>query len=218
MSKIVTIDGPAGSGKSTVAKLLSQKTGIPYLSTGILYRAVGLAALEAEVAPAEGAALNALLANIRVELQPTADRQGFDVVLNGRLRSGDELRSPEASQAASQFSALPSVRRKLFDLQRAAAGPAGVIVDGRDTGTVIFPHADLKVFLAADPKERARRRASELGLPPDDPATLREMLERDQRDAGREAAPLKVPEGAVVIDSTDLSIGQVLGRLLDLLD
>lgn len=217
MSKIITIDGPAGSGKSTVARLLSQKTGIPYLSTGTLYRAVGLAALEAKITPVEGLALDSFLAHVCVELRPKASDQGFDVVLNGQLLSADQLKLPMASQAASQFSVLPAVRKKLLQIQRAVAGPAGVIVDGRDTGTVIFPDADLKIFLVADPMERARRRALELGLPPQDVATLRELLDRDQRDATREAAPLKIPEGAIVIDSTNLTVGQVLEHLLSLL-
>ena len=215
--KVITIDGPAGSGKSTVAQALSRRLGIPYLSTGLLYRALALAALRAKLKPESSQGLLDFLAQLRLRLTPTDDRSGFVIWLDDRPCTERDMKTPEVSQSSSEFSVLPEVRAKLLDLQRSAARPAGVIVDGRDTGSVVFPQADLKVYLKADAGERARRRARELGLPETDAATLAEIEARDSRDSHRSAAPLVVPASATVIDSTDRTVEQVVDDLLQLL-
>ena len=214
---VVAIDGPAGAGKSTVARRVADALELGYLDTGALYRAVALAAIEGETALDDAAALADLAAGLDVEM-PAGSRR---IVLAGRDVS-DVIRTPQISQAASRVSALPAVRSALVELQRSAARPPGTVAEGRDMGTVIFPQADLKVFLDADPDERARRRTEELrdrtGAERDGTGDLenvkRDMAERDRRDRTREVAPLEAAPDAVVIDSTPLAIDEVVETIV----
>lgn len=213
---IIAIDGPAGAGKSTTARAVARELGFSYLDSGALYRCVALAALRAGVAPDDEAAMSALVGALKVER--TEDGQGF--LLDGRDVS-QAIRAPEVSQVASKSSALRSVRRALLDWQRSAVSAPGTVVEGRDIGTVVFPAADLKIFLDADPDERARRRSAELvDTHNTDSETASvgkvkaEMAERDLRDSTRKVAPLSVASDAVVIDTTGLNLQQVVARIV----
>jgi len=209
---IVAIDGPAGAGKSTTAQRVAEALGFSYLDSGALYRCVALAAVDAGVSPADDEAMAALVSSLRVE--PTAAGRGF--LLGGRDVS-EAIRAPEVSQAASKSSACPSVRRALLAWQREGVRPPGTVVEGRDIGTVVFPAADLKIFLDADPDERARRRSAELlktrGADAASAAVGKvkeEMAERDLRDTTRKVAPLVAAPDAVVIDTTHAALEQVV--------
>ena len=186
---VVTIDGPAGAGKSTTSRAVAERLGLHYLDSGALYRAVGLAALDAGIDPSDDAALAGLLASVRIV---AGEREGT-VEIDGRLCER-ELRTPAVSQAASKASAQPSVRDALLGLQRAARRPPGTVAEGRDMGTVVFPDADLKVFLDADDDERARRRTAELvgQVPDDELAEVRaQMAEKNARSAPRAEQPVQ---------------------------
>lgn len=186
---IVAIDGPAGAGKSTVARATARALGFRHLDTGAMYRAAALAD-------------DPVAARIRLE--------GGRVLVDGRDVTA-EIRTPEASERASIVSARPEVRAALVAQQRAAMASGDWVAEGRDVGTVVAPDAELKVFLTAAPGERARRRAAELGL---DPATvLADQALRDQRDASREASPLRPADGAVELDTTGLTIDEVVRRI-----
>lgn len=210
---VLAIDGPAGAGKSTTARAVATALGFAYLDSGALYRCVALAALEAGVSPEDDAALGALAATLDI-------RQSVDgrFTLNDRDVTG-LIRSPEVSQAASKSSACPSVRAALVDIQRGAIAPPGTVAEGRDIGTVIFPEADLKVFLDAEPPERTRRRTLELeakAAPAEAIARVgREIEERDRRDSTRAVAPLAKARDALVIDTTFLSFDEVVARIVD---
>jgi cytidylate kinase len=208
---VVAIDGPSGAGKSTVARRVAERLGLRYLDTGALYRAVGLAALEAGISPTDAGALEPLLARIRIAL-------GEDgrVLLDGRDVAA-LIRTQEVGEAASKVSSLGAVRAALIDLQRAAACPPGAVAEGRDMGTVVFPDADLKVFLDADVDERARRRALELqgrGHAVAAADVRAEISERDLRDSTRSVAPLRVAPGSLVLDSTALTVDDVVARIV----
>jgi len=189
---IVAIDGPAGAGKSTVARATARALGFRYLDTGAMYRAAGLA--EDPVA-----------ADIRLE--------DGRVLLDGRDVT-DEIRTPEASERASIVAARPEVRAAMVAKQRAMLASGDWVAEGRDIGTVVAPDAELKVFLTADPRERARRRAAELGLDPD--AVLREQVLRDERDRTRAASPLVPAPDAIELDTTGLTIDEVVARIAEL--
>ncbi|HEV2974657.1 MAG TPA: (d)CMP kinase [Solirubrobacteraceae bacterium] len=196
---LVAIDGPAGAGKSTVARELAHELGYVYLDSGAMYRCVALLTLSA---PAREAAELARAA--RIELR------GGRTLLNGRDVS-EEIRTPAVSQAASRVAGDPGVRAALVAKQRALLGAGDWVAEGRDIGTVVAPDAELKVFLTASAQERARRRAAELG---DDPAdVLAEQAQRDERDIEREHSPLRAADGAVTIDTTGLDVGRVVARL-----
>lgn len=208
---ILAIDGPAGAGKSTTARAVAKALGFAYLDSGALYRCVALAALEAGISPDDDEALGALARGLHI-------RQTLDgrFELNGRDVSG-LIRSPEVSQAASRSSACPQVRAALVDIQRDAVLAPGTVAEGRDIGTVIFPDADLKIFLDADPAERAKRRTLEMearSAPADAIARVREeMAERDRRDSTRAVAPLAKAADAIVVDSTLLGFDDVVSRI-----
>jgi cytidylate kinase len=196
---LVAIDGPAGAGKSTVARELAHELGYVYLDSGAMYRCVALLTLSA---PAREAAELARAA--RIELR------GGRTLLNGRDVS-EEIRTPAVSQAASRVAGDPGVRAALVAKQRALLGAGDWVAEGRDIGTVVAPDAELKVYLTASAQERARRRAAELG---DDPAdVLAEQAQRDERDIEREHSPLRAADGAVTIDTTGLDVGRVVARL-----
>ena len=211
---VIAIDGPAAAGKSTAGKALAGRLGYRFIDTGALYRAVAWLADRRGDAEASPAAIGALAraADIRLEGDPERPR----VVVDGRDVAG-EIRSERISQLSSRLSALPEERAALLELQRRIGAAGGVVRDGRDIGTVVFPEAQVKFFVSASPEARARRRHAELlarGLPSDEARVLAELRERDTRDAGRDVAPLKAADDAVVIDTTDLTPEQVLNRML----
>lgn len=215
---IVAVDGPAGAGKSTVARALARRLGVSYIDTGAMYRAVGLLAVRAgfdtNLRVEDAAALRALILEHRIELEPGSN--GPRVLVDGEDVT-ESIRSPSASTMASAVSAVPAVRRALVPVQRRMAREGGGVMEGRDIGTVVFPDATLKVFLTADPDERVRRRWRELsgrGITMT-PAQVREEQDaRDERDSSREDSPLRVADGAVVIDSTDRTVEQVVDAIL----
>ena len=198
----VAIDGPAGAGKSTVARGAAAKLGFIYVDTGALYRAVGVYALGKDLDTKDAEAVASVLPEITVELKFIDGVQ--HVFLNGKDVSV-EIRTPDASMAASNVSAIPAVRSFLFDLQRDIASKNNCIMDGRDIGTVVLPHAQVKIFLTADPEERAMRRYKELivkdpGVKYED--VLADLKVRDYQDSHREIAPLKPAEDSVVYNTT----------------
>jgi len=210
---VVTIDGPAGAGKSTAARLLAERLGYSLLDTGAIYRAVALSARHQNIPWEDGPRLGTLALGLPIRFQ---FQDGVNRVLVGDADLTTAIRAPEISDGASRVSALPEVRAGLLELQRRLAAQGGVVVEGRDVGTVVFPQAGAKFFLTATAVERARRRTAELratGRPADEQAVLAEILVRDDRDTNRAVAPLRKAEYAVEIDSDGMSIEQVVDRL-----
>lgn len=210
---VVTIDGPAGAGKSTVAKQLARRLDYRLLDTGAIYRAVALVAKRRGVSWSDAEACAAIARDLDISYQFIGDKN--HVFVAGEDVSA-AIRTPEVSQGASQVSAHPPVRAALLDLQRRLAAGGGLVVEGRDTGTVVFPDAEAKFFLTATAEERARRRVAELaatGATVNYEQTLREISERDQRDASRDVAPMKPADDAVLIDSSTQTIEQVVDSL-----
>jgi CMP/dCMP kinase len=212
---LVAIDGPAGAGKSTVAKALARELGFTYLDSGAMYRCVALAALErgGGALPQRAGALGELARAVTIELDGAVSGVGGRVLLDGREVT-DAIRAPEVSEAASLVAADPAVRQALVAKQRALIARGDWVAEGRDIGTVVAPDAALKVFLTADPSERARRRAGELGA--DVGVVLAEQAMRDERDSTREHSPLRPAAGAVTLDTTGLSVEQVVERVAGL--
>ena len=211
MDRIVTIDGPSGSGKGTIARLLADRLGWHCLDSGALYRLVGVAADRAGVSFDDTAALAAIARDL------PAVFDGDRVLLDGEDVSS-LIRTEQAGGLASRVAAVPAVREALLDWQRAQARAPGLVADGRDMGTVVFPAAPVKVFLTASPEERARRRHNQLlekGFAANLSNLVAEIRERDERDRNRAVAPLKAPAAALEIESTALSIEEVLDRVLD---
>lgn len=208
---IVTIDGPAGAGKSSAARALAQQLGFEFLDTGAMYRAVALAVLRAAINPRDEPAVAQRVAGLTLEM-----RDG-QVVLDGTDVSG-QIRTPEVTAASSTIAASPSVRRRLSELQRAIAVGRDMVCEGRDQGTVVFPDAGRKFFLIADENERARRRAAELAARGESVAVQDILLaqqERDQRDSQRDIAPMVPAADAIILDSTGLTLTQVVQRMED---
>lgn len=215
--EILTIDGPSGSGKGTISRLVAKRLGWHYLDSGALYRAVGVAAGWADLDLADPAALVRCAFDTRIGFVERDDGE-LRVIVND-LDATDELRTETAGAAASAIAAVPEVRAALRDRQRAFRRPPGLVADGRDMGTVIFPDARYKVFLTASPEERAQRRYKQLkdkGVSVILDDLLREILARDARDANRAVAPLRPAEDAVCIDTTGLGIEAVVERVLAL--
>lgn len=210
----IAIDGPSGAGKSTAAKLLSKKLGFLYIDTGALYRAIGLYCLRSGVKNLRcGELVEPKLKEIRIELKFIDGVQR--VLLNGEDVS-DQIRTPAVSMAASDVSPIPNVRAFLLELQRGIARENHVIMDGRDIGTVILPHAQVKFFLSASIEARACRRTKELkerGVPAEYETVLAEMAQRDKNDSSREIAPLKAAADAVLIDNSELSLEETVARM-----
>ena len=218
---VIAIDGPAGAGKSTVAQRVAERLGFLLVDTGALYRAVALAAQEAGVDWNDEAALGELASGLELEFQRVPG-EGNDapphLFLNGRDRSED-IRTPEISLGASEVSKHPSVRRTLLSLQRRLGAEGGVVLEGRDIGTVVFPDAELKVFLTASPESRATRRVSDLaerGIVADFGQTLADIQLRDERDANRPVSPLRAASDAVTLDTTHLDVDSVVEQLAEL--
>lgn len=211
---VVAIDGPAGAGKSTAARLLAQRLGFVLVDTGALYRGAALAALERGVDWEDGAALGTLIDTLDLTFERDADGTAR-LVIDGIDRSGD-LRTPTISTGASRVSRHAEVRAALLGLQRKLGAAGGVVLEGRDIGTVVFPDAEVKVFLTASDEARAARRFEELegaGHSVDRACVLADMRERDRLDSERDIAPLRAADDATVLDTSDLDLEQVLERL-----
>lgn len=209
---IITIDGPAGAGKSTLAKALAKELGYKYLDTGAMYRAVAFMAIKKGIASEDAQGLSELIRMVQLEV----DDQGR-IKVNGQDLT-DDIRDEGIGMMASLISQKKEVREALWAIQRKIGEKGGVVAEGRDTGTVVFPQADVKFYLDASPEERARRRFLDL-LNKGKVVSFEEVLEdvkrRDHQDTNRSLAPLKVPEGAFYIDSTGLSISEVLSIMLE---
>ncbi len=213
----VAIDGPAGAGKSTIAKLAAKKLNFIYVDTGALYRTLGLAGAESKADIHDDSQLEKLLQSSRVELKYSSSEQR--VLLNGEDVS-EKIRSSEMGAAASEISAIPRVREHLLDMQRDMAKSNNVIMDGRDIGTVVLPNADVKIFLTASPECRARRRLRDLeekGEAVDYDEVLQMIIKRDYQDSHRETAPLKPADDSILIDTTELDLEQSADKIISVI-
>ena len=206
----MAIDGPAGAGKSTLARRIAAKLGYVYIDSGAMYRAVALWALRANVALSDMHRLEQLANAADIEFVP-----GDSVILLNGEDVSEALRRPEISQAASEVSLVPAVRRALVEKQRELGQKTSVVMEGRDIGSVVFPDATVKIFLDAQPEERATRRAKESSLPPD--VVGQQLAERDQRDRMRAQSPLVQAPDAVYVDTTGRSIEEVEAALLKII-
>jgi cytidylate kinase len=216
-SPIVAIDGPAGAGKSTVARRLAETMGFVLVDTGALYRGVALAARRAGVPWDDGARVGALAQSLvaREGLRLERSEDGLRVRLDGEDVS-EAIRTPELGMGASQVSAHPAVRDALLEMQRQAGRPGGVVLEGRDIGTVVFPDADVKFFLTARPEVRAKRRFDELlakGSRVSFEETLADVRRRDEQDTTRAVAPLRQAPDAVLVDSSEMGIDETVGKM-----
>ena len=212
----VAIDGPSGAGKSTMAKRVAEALNFLYVDTGAIYRTVGLSVLRSEADPENGEQVTALLPGLHMDMN-----YGEDGLQHMYLNGEDvtrEIRMPVISMYASKVSALPTVRAFLLQKQRDLAATRNVIMDGRDIGTVVLPDADVKIFLTASPEERARRRFAELverGTETTYEEVLSDILQRDQNDTTRAAAPLRQAEDAILVDTTGISLEDSYALLLE---
>ena len=215
-SLVIAIDGPAGAGKSTVAQKVAESLGLNYVDSGATYRAAALKVLQSGISPDDEQAVARLIA--QTDIRITTEGLHFRVLLDGQDVM-EEIRTPEVTLAAAKVSRLPEVRTKLVAVQRSCAVGRGVVMEGRDIGTVVFPDAALKVFLRADPVERARRRLkqdSKKGRSATLEQTADEIARRDKLDAERKISPLVAAADAYQIDSTNLLAGQVVEQILEL--
>ncbi len=213
---IIAIDGPAGAGKSTVGRRLAQALGLRYVDTGAMYRAVGVLAAERRLDLGDANALAALCDELDFSFE---ERPEGIHCLVGRRNLSQLIRTAEAGQLASRVSVVPAVRERLTAQQRAMGEGHGVVMEGRDIGTVVFPHATVKVFLTASPEERARRRRADLaghGENADLTEVRRDIAERDQRDQNRSCSPLQPAEDALMIDTTRDGVDTVVNRVLEI--
>jgi cytidylate kinase len=214
---VLTIDGPSGSGKGTVARQVADRLGWHLLDSGALYRLVALAARNRSILLDDESAVARIAQQLDVRFG--ADAAGEEQIWLAAEEVSAQIRTEQAGEGASKVAALPAVRTALMDRQRSFATPPGLVADGRDMGTVIFPAAQLKIFLTASPAERAQRRYKQLkdkGLDANLAALSLEIAERDRRDASRPIAPLRPADDAHVIDSTSMSIDAVVARVLEL--
>lgn len=211
-SLVIAVDGTSGSGKSSTSRGVADRLGLRYLDTGAMFRAMTWWLLQEGIDVSDVAAVAAAAGGPRIEsgtdpLGPTITVDGVDVSV--------EIRGDDVNAAVSPVSAVPEVRARLLDLQREVIGSGGIVVEGRDIGSVVWPQAELKVYLSADPDARAARRAAEEGGS-DVALTQESLLERDRIDSGRATAPLTMADGAVHVDSTHLSLVQVIDRIVEL--
>jgi len=214
---IIAIDGPSGAGKSTLGRRLARELGLLYVDTGAMYRAAALAVVRANVNATDADEVARIAAGARIEL--AGDPDSLRVLLDGRDVSA-EIRSEQITRLSSVISAIPAVRRNLVRRQREMSAQGGVVLDGRDIGTVVFPSADVKFFLTAVPEARARRRFDEDHRTEPDLTfqdTLADINTRDERDSTRADSPLAIAEDAIVIDTTELDIEQVFARMLEVI-
>ena len=219
IAKIIAIDGPAGSGKSTLGEKLAKRLGYLYFDTGVMYRAVTLAALEREIAIDDEEAVTSLTNQIQMDVRPPSklDGRAYDVIVDGQDVTW-AIRRSDVEANVSQVSAYPGVRRALAAAQRRIGLRGEVVMVGRDIGTVVLPEADLKIYLDASIEERARRRYKEMrgrGIPAQQQAVLEAMLVRDQIDSTRQMSPLRAALDAIVLDSDHLDEEQVLARVME---
>lgn len=216
-ASVITIDGPSGSGKGTVSRLLAQQLGWSILDSGAIYRVLALAAMHHNIEPQDEEALIPLAAHLDVQFVVENPAENAKIILEGEDVS-NAIRNEDVGGVASQVASLPRVREALLRRQRAFKQAPGLVADGRDMGTVVFPSAEVKVFLTASAEERAERRYKELKEKGEDvtiPRLLAAIKERDDRDMNRAVAPLKPAEDALILDSTVLDINQVLDKVLE---
>lgn len=222
LPRVIAIDGPSAAGKSTVGTLLAQRLGYPFLDTGAMYRAVTWAALRHGIDLGDEMALGQLAHSLRMEVRPPAagSLEPCTILVEGEDVTAD-LRRPEVEAAVSLVSRMPAVRRAMVRLQRKLAGRQAVVMAGRDIGTVVLPAADLKVYLDASLRERARRRHQELkglGLEVTEDEVRRDLRRRDTIDSQRSTSPLRPAEDAIVIDTDDLTLEAVVERIIELVE
>jgi cytidylate kinase len=211
---IIAIDGPSGAGKSTLGRMIARELGLLYIDTGAMYRAAALAVRESNVRTTDAVAVADVVKRANINLE--GDPDSLQVILNGRDVS-EEIRSEQVSHTASVISVIPEVRETLVNRQREMGARGGVVLDGRDISTIVFPGADVKFYLTAVPEERAHRRYEENRLKQRDVTfeeTLADINTRDQRDSTRATSPLAIAEDAIVIDSTELSVQEVFERMM----
>ncbi len=213
----IAIDGPAGAGKSTISKETAKRLGFIYIDTGAMYRSVGLAALNAGVSTTDEEELGKIISDIDISIKNVDNTQRF--YLCGEDVT-EKIREPEVSVAASNVAVVPAVRLKLVELQRRMAENADVLMDGRDIGTYVLPNAELKIFLTASVDERARRRYEELcskNVKTTLEAVKNDIIYRDKNDSEREFAPLKPAPDSVLLDTTDMTVEEVINKILNLI-
>ena len=207
------IDGPAGAGKSTIARIAAKELGFIYIDTGAMYRSIGLACMKSNIDVNDAEAVKSILPQTEISIVFKDGEQ--HILLNGKDVS-DEIRTEKVSMSASSVSAIPAVRSFLLELQRSFAKENNVIMDGRDIGTVVLPDAQVKIFLTASPESRARRRTDQLaekGIEADYKAVLEDIIKRDYNDTHRETAPLKAADDAVLVDTTELTLEQSIAAI-----
>ena len=215
MSFIVAIDGPAGAGKGTITKLVGKKLGLVNIDTGATFRCVALNMIQKQIDIQEEEKIETMLSKINIEMHPDGK-----IFLNGEEVT-KRIRENDVNNLVSPISVLPTVRNKLLEVQRNIAKGKDVIMEGRDIGTVVFPNADVKIYLDATPEERARRRVlqnKEKGIECSYEKVLEGIKDRDKRDSTREIAPLKKAEDAIYVDSTNLNIEQVVDRIIEIIN
>ena len=215
MKRVIAIDGPAGAGKSTVAKIVAEKLGYTYIDTGAMYRAVAWKTLQQSSEATDEAILRAVEG---IDVRLACTDSGTRVTVDGTDVTG-AIRTPEVTHIVSRVAALGPVREKMVELQRAMAADGAVVMDGRDIGTNVLPNADVKIFLTASVEERARRRYDEMkekGYAVDFDDLKKEIASRDKQDSEREISPLRQAEDAILLDSTALSIDAVVARVMEL--
>lgn len=216
---VIAIDGPAGAGKSTISRLLAGRYGWTYLDTGAMYRTLTLLAGEQGIPPAAGGELGQLARNLEMSFEPLPD--GAQKVYAGCRDVTEAIRTPGVSRGVSEVSAHAAVREAMVGKQRRLMDAGNVVADGRDIGTVVWPDADVKIFLTASNPERARRRRLELGgkgIAITQAKMEQEIAARDEYDSSRPVAPLQVAADAVILDTTDLNIGQVVDRVAQIIE
>ncbi len=220
---IIAMDGPAGTGKGTISKLIAKRLNFTYIDTGAMYRAITLKMLDNDIKLEDTEKIEELFKNTDISFENIVDENGEfiqKVFLDG-LDVSDEIRTPRINETVSPYSALPLIRERLVDLQRKLAAHDNVIMEGRDITTVVFPNADIKIYLDATPEERANRRYKELiekGIETTYEETLDSLNKRDYNDMHKEVGALKVADGAVVIDTTNLSIEEVYEAVKKLIE
>ena len=214
----VAIDGPVGAGKSTVAKMIAKKMNIIYVDTGAMYRTVGLYAIRKGVSTTDAESLKTLINEVDIDVEI---KNGEQLIYLNKEDVTGLIRTPEISMAASNVSAVPEVRAKLVDMQRKLAESKSVIMDGRDIGTVVLPNADTKIFLDASAEARAKRRYEELFAKKQEVTfedVYNDLVQRDKNDSTRAASPLKVADDAIVLDTTNLTLEQVVDEAIKIIN